>query len=191
MKNDYGERVPVGNIILGVIGVAALMSFALIAPNAVQALKLFGLDSKKVYKKKYYVDVAIKKLYNRGLIEIIKKANGEKYARLTQEGRKHLLKFEFEGLSKHKPKKWDKKYRVVIFDIKESTRFSRDDLRYMLLKFGFIRLQNSVWVYPYPCEGAINLLKTHLEIGNEVIYMTVESIENDDWLRKYFKLPKK
>jgi DNA-binding transcriptional regulator PaaX len=191
MLNDYGERVPVRNIILAVIGLTAFMSFALIAPNALQALKLIGLDKKKTDRQKYYVDAAIEKLRKRRLIEIIIKANGEKYAKLTPEGKKALLKFEFEGLSKQKPKKWDRKYRVVIFDVKENIRFSRDDLRYMLLKFGFVRLQNSVWVYPYPCEGAINLLKTHLEIGEEVIYMTVESIENDNWLRKHFKLPKK
>ncbi|KKQ78050.1 MAG: CRISPR-associated endonuclease Cas2 [Candidatus Zambryskibacteria bacterium RIFCSPLOWO2_01_FULL_39_39] len=191
MKDDYGERIPVRNIILAVIGLSALMSFALIAPNALQALRLLNLDKKREDRQKYYIDTAIKKLYKRGLIETITKASGEKYAKLTPEGKKSLLKFEFEGLAKQKPKKWDGKYRVVIFDIKENLRFSRDDLRYMLLKFGFVRLQNSVWVYPYPCEGAINLLKTYLEIGDDVIYMTVELIENDDWLRKYFKLPKK
>jgi len=190
MKNDYGERVPIRNIILGVIGITAIMSFALVAPNAIQALKLLGLNKKKINRQKYYIDMAIKKLYKRGLIETITKANGEKYAKLTLEGKKTLLKFEFESLSKQKSKKWDNKYRVVIFDIKEKIRFSRDDLRYMLLKFGFVRLQNSVWVYPYPCEGAINLLKTYLEIGDEVIYMKVESIENDGWLREKFDLPK-
>src|SRR3989344_36080 len=190
MKDDYGERIPVRNIILAVIGLSALMSFALIAPNALQALRLLNLDKKREDRQKYYIDTAIKKLYKRGLIETITKASGEKYAKLTPEGKKSLLKFEFEGLAKQKPKKWDGKYRVVIFDIKENLRFSRDDLRYMLLKFGFVRLQNSVWVYPYPCEGAINLLKTYLEIGDEVVYMTVESIENDEWLLKEFSLLK-
>ena len=190
MKDDYGERIPIRNIILVTIGLTAFLSFALIAPNALQALKLLGLGKKREDRQKYYIDMAIEKLCKRGLIETITKANGEKYARLTPEGKKSLLKFEFEGLSKQKPKKWDSKYRVVIFDIKENIRFSRDDLRYMLLKFGFVRLQNSVWVYPYPCEGAINLLKTHLEIGDEVVYMTVESIKNDEWLHKKFNLPK-
>ncbi|MBN2093962.1 MAG: CRISPR-associated endonuclease Cas2 [Candidatus Zambryskibacteria bacterium] len=190
MKNDYGERIPVGNIILSVVGIAALMSFALIMPNALQALKLFGIDKKKINRRKYYIDTAVEKLCKRDLIETVIKTNGEKYAKLTEEGRKQLFKFEFESLSKHKPKKWDKKYRIVIFDVKESLRFSRDDLRRMLINFGFVMLQNSVWVYPYPCEGAINLLKINLEMKEEVIYMTVESIENDNWLRKYFKLPK-
>jgi hypothetical protein len=47
-------------------------------------------------------------------------------------------------------------------------------------------------VYPYPCEGVISLLRTNLNLEkeDEVIYMTVDSIENDAWLRKEFKLPK-
>ena len=190
MKDDYGERIPIRNIILGVIGITALMSVALVAPNALQALKFFGIHKKKIDRQKYYIGAAIEKLRKSGLIEIFTKAGGKKYTRLTGKGKRSLLKFEFEGLSKQKPKKWDGKYRVVIFDIKENLRFSRDDLRYMLLKFGFVRLQNSVWVYPYPCEGAINLLRTYLEIGDEVVYMTVESIENDEWLRKEFSLLK-
>lgn len=189
MKDDFGERIPIRNIILATIGLTALVGVAMVAPNALQYLRILGLHKKKIDRQKYYIDAAIEKLHKRNLIEIVVKANGEKYTKLTAEGKKALLKFEFEGLSKQKPKKWDEKYRVVIFDIKENTRFSRDDLRYMLLKFGFIRLQNSVWVYPYPCEGAVNLLKTYLEVGDEVVYMTVESIENDAWLRKHFALP--
>lgn len=192
MKDDYRKRIPIGKIILSVIGLTALISVALITPNAVQMLKIFGFPKKRFDRQKYYINTALKNLHKSGLIEIITKANGARYARLTAEGKKTLLKFEIEGLLKHKPIKWDGKYRVVIFDIKEKARFSRDDLRYMLIKFGFLRLQNSVWVYPYPCEGAINLLRTNLDLekGDEVIYMTVDSIENDDWLRKEFKLPK-
>lgn len=192
MKNDYGERVPVGKIILGVIGLTALVSVAVVMPNAVQVLKLFNLPKKKFDRQKHYINTALEKLKHGRLIETVKKSNGEVFARLTKEGRRALLKFEIEGLLKSKPAKWDGKYRLVIFDIKENLRFSRDNLRYMLLKFGFVRLQNSVWVYPYPCEGAIDLLRTNLDLekGDEVIYMTVESIEYDLWLREKFKLKK-
>lgn len=194
MKKETEERLkrtPVRDILLGVIGTTALISFTLIMPNAVQALKIFEGDGRKNNRHKYYVNDALHRLYNKGLIEIVAKANGERFAKLTKEGKRALCKFEVESLLKHRPAKWDRKYRVVIFDIKENLRFLRDDLRRMLLNFGFVMLQNSVWVYPYPCEGAINLLKTNLEMDDEVLYMTVESIENDGWLRKQFKLPKK
>ena len=58
----------------------------------------------------------------------------------------------------------------------------------MLRSFGFICLQNSVWVYPYECQEIIDLLKQYLELKEEALYMTVESIENDKWLKKEFEL---
>jgi len=56
---------------------------------------------------------------------------------------------------------------------------------------GFVRLQDSVWVYPYDCEDFTALLKADLHIGREVIYIIAESIENDGWLREQFNLPRK
>ena len=51
------------------------------------------------------------------------------------------------------------KYRVIIFDISEMRRKDRDKLRRIIRGFGFICLQNSVWVYPYHCQEIIELLK--------------------------------
>lgn len=54
--------------------------------------------------------------------------------------------------------------------------------------FGFYRLQDSVWVYPYDCEDVIGLLKTNLGLGSAVLYMIVEKIENDRRLREHFEV---
>lgn len=83
---------------------------------------------------------------------------------------------------------WDQKYRVVSFDISVMKNKERHLLRRQLVEWGFIRLQNSVWVFPYDCLVAISLLKSSFGIVTEVIYMTVESIENDKWLRDSFGL---
>ncbi|MEK7136257.1 MAG: hypothetical protein AAB821_01570, partial [Patescibacteria group bacterium] len=65
----------------------------------------------------------------------------------------------------------------------------RDDLRNWLHGLGFVRLQNSVWVFPYECREVVMLLKFKLGVGSEVLYLTVEAIENDMWLKKTFSLP--
>jgi len=49
-------------------------------------------------------------------------------------------------------------------------------------------LQQSVWVYPYHCQEIIELLKQYLELNVEVIYMLVDLIEGDEWLKKEFQL---
>ena len=53
---------------------------------------------------------------------------------------------------------------------------------------GFLRIQDSVWLYPHDCEELITLMKAELRTGKDVLYAVVESIENDGWIRKHFGL---
>lgn len=87
-----------------------------------------------------------------------------------------------------KPKKWDGKWRILIFDISEKRKRDRDKLRFILRSIGFFKLQNSVWVYPYDCEDLINLLKTDLHIGKAILYIVADKIEYDINLKKRFDL---
>jgi len=186
-RDKIKKLAPVGQIILAVIGTAAFIGAVAVAPGVIVALHKLGIDKKLINRRKYYVDDSLDRLIKRGLISEFEKG-GKKYLKLTKEGKRSLFRFETKSLAIEKPPKWDGKYRVIIFDIKESDKFIREDLRYFLMQFGFIKLQNSVWVYPYPCEGVVHLMKTNLEIGDEVVYMTVESIDNDGFIRKHFGL---
>ena len=60
----------------------------------------------------------------------------------------------------------------------------------MMRAAGFLRLQDSVWVYPYDCEDFVALLKADLRLGREMLYIIAEKIENDGWLRQEFNLPR-
>ena len=91
-------------------------------------------------------------------------------------------------VAKVKRRRWDGKWRVVVFDVWENTRSKRDILRYEIKNFGFIQLQKSVWIYPYECQEFISLLKTGLSFGKNIRYMIVEKLDHDEKLRKYFKL---
>src|SRR3989344_252826 len=82
--------------------------------------------------------------------------------------------------------KWDGKWRVVIFDVWENTRYKRNLLRNEIKDFGFVQLQRSVWIYPYECADFIELLKTDLSFGNNIRYMVVEKLDHDENLRKRF-----
>lgn len=81
-----------------------------------------------------------------GYIERIIK-NGQPYLRLTAKGNDKVKRdfpyFFFQN------KKWDGKWRVVIFDIEEVKRRVRDKLREKLRSLGFGMLQESVWVTPH------------------------------------------
>ena len=171
--------------VLSAVGIAGILAVTMIAPNVFQALpRLTG----NKYKFGYRARTAAGRLAQKGLLRFLEK-DGRKYVEITETG-KRALAFEAQklALSARAHKRWDKRYRMVIFDIPEKRRGVRVRLRQTLQEFGFLRLQNSVWIFPYDCEDVIVLVKAELRIGKDVLYTIVEHIENDGWIRKHFEL---
>ena len=182
---DLNRKANTTETILNLVAVAGVISIALLAPNCVQLLA--PLLKRKRSRYKYYVNERLKKLEKGGLIKI--KIDGEDaLVSLTDRGERELERYKVKHELKISKRKWDGKWRIVMFDIRELNRRQRDYLRVELISYGLIRLQNSVWVTPYDCADLIGLLKTDLGLDREVIFVTAENIENDTWLRKEFKL---
>jgi len=182
------KRKNIQKIILNTIFATGVLSVALIAPNVLSVIKQLEGSPKRKKNLKYSINASFTRLQEKRLIEIVE-INGKKIARITKKGESKL-----DFLAKHNfklkiPNRWDGRWRVVIFDIKESRSKTRFLLRKTLSEIGFIRLQNSVWIYPYDCEDLISLLKADFKIGKDVLYMIVEKLENDWQLKKAFKLP--
>src|SRR3989344_991304 len=120
-----------------------------------------------------------------GLI-IWSEKGGKRVPSLTVAGKKKLR----EQLSRFPTKSvhWDGKWRIVIFDIWERRRRIRDLLRLELTRYGFKKIQNSVWAYPYDCQEFIDLLKTDMRLGRGVLFLVVEKLEGDQNLRTFFDL---
>jgi len=178
MKN---KEVNFEKVILTTLATAGILTVALLAPNVIQILNPF-LKSKK-YNKSYYIKEKIKKLEEKGLLKINEQDNYG--VTLTEKGKRKL---EYYKITEKKKEKWDGKWRVVIFDVWENTRRKRDTLRLEIKKYGFIQLQQSVWIYPYECGEFIELLKTDLSFGKNIRYMIVEKLDQDYNLKKYFRL---
>lgn len=185
LKKDI-KKTNIQKIILTSIATAGILSVALLAPNAIQILKNFGLD-KKLKSFKYNTNRSLSKLISSGMVVFVEK-DGKKFLKLTKKGKLKMMTYKEYNFKFQKPKKWDKKWRIVIFDIPQSKKSQRDKLRFTLKRIGFIKLQHSVWVYPYDCEEFITLLKLDFKIGKEIIYIIADKIENDKLFRKYFKL---
>ena len=166
----------------GVVVVAATI------PNAAQLLRFFP-GYKKGARFNYQAKTALGRLAAKGLVTFIEE-DGKRFARVTEKG-ELILQMETEKVAMTKKRKWDRRWRVVIFDIPERRRSVRVRLRLFMEEYGFVRLQDSVWIYPYDCEDLITLAKANFRIGADVLYMIVESIENDNWMRRHFGLPEK
>lgn len=136
---------------------------------------------------RYQTNTALRRLVAQGLITF-EERNGKRYARITEAGKQMLEMESLRDKSMQKQKKWDGRWRVVIFDIPEQRRGVRNMLRKFMQEFGFVRLQDSVWIYSYDCEDIIALAKANFRIGWDVLYMIVEQLERDKHLREHFGL---
>ena len=169
--------------VLQSVAAVGLLSVALLAPNAMQIFKLFDKNKRRNFTQA--VNTSRRRLVNAGFL---KYENG--FLELTKEGEAKLHQLEQYDYKLPRPKRWDKKWRVLIFDIPERRRATRDKVRNTLTSIGFKRLQHSVWVYPYDCEDLITLLKADFRISKDLLYLIVDSIENDSKLKTWFGLGK-
>ena len=174
------------DVLLASIAVSGLILVTAITPNALGHLR--HLPALKRAQIRYKAKTALGRLAMQGLI-VFEKRGGKNYARITPAGRRALA-FEEQkvALRNRKKRRWDRQWRVIVFDIPERRRRTRDRLRAIMRSLGFAHLQDSVWVYPYDCEDFVALLKADLKIGAAVLYMIVEHIENDKHLRSHFNL---
>ena len=187
MVRVHAKHERVEGTILGFLGVVGLFAVVALAPN-VAGLLAKALPDGKPTSQRQSVKRAIIRLIKKGYI----RKEGGRYA-LTRDGtlRLEMLKesAQIQLLFHTRPPEWDGKWRIVIFDIKESLRHVRDELRSLLTQTGFTMLQGSVWVYPFRCDEVVALLKFHLRLGYDLVYVVADAIEGDEYLREYYNLP--
>jgi DNA-binding transcriptional regulator PaaX len=141
-----------------------------------------GMGKKKLKKK-------IFELKKRRLVSFSETPNGEITINLTESGEALALKYKIEEMKIQKPKKWDRKWRVVIFDIPEKKKKNRELFREKLKNLGFHQLQKSVFVYPFPCRDEIEFLRQNWEIAPFVLFLETSTIEEEWKLKEKFNLP--
>ncbi len=173
------KRDRLRKIILETAKAAGFISMALFLPNVLGAMLKMGLIASP--RQHDVVERASKRLVKSGLLEW-----KNKKLRLTQKGGKELRILTLLEYAQDMSRAWDKKWRVLIFDIPERRRGLRQQIRNTLRAIGFVRLQDSVWVYPYDCEDLITLLKADFHVGDDMLYMIVDVIERDEKLRGHF-----
>lgn len=129
----------------------------------------------------------LRALHNQKVIKIF--MVGDKMAvQITKKGRRRLLKYKFEDLKIPKPNNWDKKWRIVAYDIPKEKKGARDAIRSTLKELGFLELQKSVYLFPYPCHEMIEFLREIYGVGEHVTYLTIGYLEEEDAYKRYFDL---
>jgi DNA-binding transcriptional regulator PaaX len=192
MKYKYYFRKPKSEIVKDLLYwlfVAGCVCFAATSPyfffNLLKAFRKWK-RSKSYNRRKVYD--AFYRLRKKGAIKIERK-NHQIYISLTEEGKKLAGWLQIDALKIKRPKKWDKKWRIIVFDISELKRLYRDAFRGKLKELGFYPLQKSVWICPFDCRDEIELLREFFGLKEKELRLIIaESIGNDKWLRKIFQI---
>ncbi len=190
--NNQIVRAQKGEIakeILKTIGVTGLLITCFAMPGLTHLIPLFIKKNRRSsYYRKTSLERSLANVYRRGFVHFVKGPHGYR-VELTAKGRAELTTYELRDRLVDKPRRWDKKWRLLIFDIEETRRMVRDKIRRTIEAFGFYRLQNSVWVYPYECEEVLELLRTQHAVRHNALFIRAETITNDTKLRRHFELP--
>ncbi|MDP2594156.1 MAG: CRISPR-associated endonuclease Cas2 [bacterium] len=178
------RRTKVNNAIIGTVAIAGLIAVAAVAPNVMGVLGRSTYARQRLFQTRSRISAIIQAGYL-----VVERHDGTSYVRLTEKGERFAALMHEGKLAPKKPKRWDGKWRLLIFDIPERRRRVRTNIRKTLVMLGFVRLQDSVWAYPYDCEDYIAILKADFKIGKDVLYIIADQVEYDAPLRAHFTLP--
>ena|SRR3972149_558981 len=139
------------------------------------------IDIKEILKNltKNNSFVILNRLQNKGLVE----KKDDKYI-LTFLGLKYFKRIKQKN-SDREIKKWDGRWRVVMFDIPEKLRKERNWLRHQLYGLEYQLIQKSVFLGKWPLtEDFFNEI-TERRLNNFIRLITVGEIDDEEILKSF------
>ena len=148
---------------------------------------LFGSKRFKKYAKRT-ISTTFDRLRRSGVLSI-ESRNNQIYVSLTPEGKKKAGIFQINDLKIKIPRQWDKKWRLLTFDIAHTRRILREALRGKLKQLGFRQFQKSIWIHPFHCSAEIILIKGFFGLTDKEVQLIVaEDIGNEEEWKRVFRL---
>ncbi len=184
--------------VLTLVGGGVLLSSLFIAPGTAVAVKAIMDLYKEIKREREWKEwqkfnlprlrFLLRRMMRQRLIRSETLPDGTTALTLTQKGRLRSLKYNIEDMHIEKPKAWDGKWRVVIYDITKFKKREQSMLRRMLKKLKMLPLQKSIYLYPYPCESELTFLRSYFDVDEGVLFLRADHIENEELFRRYFGL---
>jgi len=131
---------------------------------------------------------AITDLYKSKILEQKENTDGSLTIVLTENGKRKALTYQIDEMKIKKAQKWDKRWRIVLFDIPEKKKKIREAIRHHLKNLDFFEYQKSVFVQPYDCKNEIEYIIEFYNIRKYVRFIMADSLDNELHLIKHFKL---
>ena len=183
MSKNLTKNILMGLFITGVVAIAATSPFFLVS----LARTYLKNKNYKEYNKRKIAQTFSSLKRNR--LIVLREEDNRITVELTEEGQRKVKNYQFEELKIAKPARWDRKWRIVIFDIPEKRKkAAREAFRDKLKKLDFFQLQESVWVDPYPCENEIQLAAEIFGVTPFINIIIADKILDDLGAKAHFGL---
>jgi CRISPR/Cas system-associated endoribonuclease Cas2 len=186
-KKEITKIILKGILLAGGIAVASTSPYFVsrVLPKVIKYAR-YRQKQKALEKKKFYN--VFYRLKKEGFIKMEYRGK-QLYINLTEEGKEKVGKYQIDDLKIKKPLRWDKKWRVLIFDVEEKNRIKREALRGKLKELRLYQLQKSVWVCPYDFFKEMDMLRRFFGLKNfEMKIITASEIEDDGNIKTFFGL---
>lgn len=149
-------------------------------------VKEIGREWKEINKQS--LERAIYSLYKSKLVEMKNNSNDTTTIVLSKDGRKIALTYNLFNMKIKEPKKWDNRWRILMFDVPERMKKVRESLRMHLKQMGFYEFQKSVFVHPYSCEDEFEYIVEFYNARRYLRFVVADEIDNALELKKHFGL---
>ncbi len=151
-----------------------------------RVLKEVAKEWKKIDRRA--LDNAIKNLYKNKMVDIKENRDGTMAVVLTSSGKNKALTYDLENIKIPIMKKWDKKWRVILFDIPEKHKRARRALSQTLKNIGCLQFQKSVFVHPFECRNEVDFVIEFFSMRPYVRFIIADSVDNELDLKRRFGL---
>ncbi len=177
---------PFSNILLMTLVVCGVVLVAGTNPYfGIKAIDIIQKELKKRKWKQFRNDLYYLKY--KGFIDIESNPDGTYIVRTTKAGREQAHKYDLDNLSIEVPKKWDKNWRLVVFDIPAKKYKARSALLGKLKELGFVMLQRSIWAHPFECKNEIAIVGRAFEVERYIHEITCHEISGGEYLCREFE----
>lgn len=129
---------------------------------------------------------ALTHLAKSGHLTITTDDKNHDFVELTEHGKKRAEAQIIDMLVTRKPKHWDGKWRMIVFDIPETKRKGRDAIRHKLKDLKFFKLQESVWIYPFECRQGVQYLADYYDVKPYIHFAIVDAFDQEEDARNYY-----
>lgn len=179
---DKYERGELAKEILKGLAMGGFIIMCLAMPNLAQVVDLFKPRNSR---DRYRVKQAVRRLQKNNMVRIVNR-NGHEVVEITAQGKKKVLDYDLDSMQLETKRKWDGKWRIVMFDIPEKRKRARDAVSFKIKEIGMYPIQKSVFVFPHPCKDEIDFVGEIFGVRNNIIYIEATHIDSAEKAKHHF-----